>query len=161
MIAGKSVNALLLAVLLCAAPALAGESGTARKASELKNEPYREAKTIGVLGAGDKIEILRKQGGWYHVRSAQGSGWVRMLSVRRGQARKGGLDATELVGLASGRAGTGQVVSNTGIRGLSEEELKAAQYNGAELRRLESFGTPRAEAHDFATRGGLKARTVN
>jgi hypothetical protein len=45
----------LLAVLLLSAPfAHAGDSGATVKAEELKAEPFRDAKTIGKLAAGDK-----------------------------------------------------------------------------------------------------------
>ena len=65
-----------------------------------------------------------------------------------------------LLGLASGRAGTGKVVATTGIRGLSEEDLKAAKYNETELKKAESYGVTRAEAQKFAAEGKLTARKV-
>jgi D-arabinose 1-dehydrogenase-like Zn-dependent alcohol dehydrogenase len=83
-----------------------------------------------------------------------------MLSVRRGEARKGSSDVAGIVGLASGRAGTGHVVATTGIRGLSEEELKAAEYNEAEVTKAESYSTTRAEARKFAANEKLVARKV-
>ena len=45
--------------------ALGGEDGTARKTSSLMKAPYRDAKAIGVLSTGDKVDILETQGGWY------------------------------------------------------------------------------------------------
>ncbi len=152
--------ALLVTFLLAVGTTLAGEAGTALKADDLKAEPFRDAKTVGSLTAGDKVEILKKQGGWFQVKSTKGSGWVRMLSIRRGEARKGSGDAAGVLGLASGRAGTGGVVATTGIRGLSEEELKAAKYNETELRKAESFVATEAEARRFAAEGKLVARKV-
>ncbi|GAO36985.1 ligand-binding protein SH3 [Sulfuricella sp. T08] len=154
----------LLAALLLAMPtAYAGESGAAVKADELKTEPFRDAKTVGKLTSGDKVEILKKDGGWFQVKSTRGNGWVRMLSIRRGEARKTstGSEITGLAGLASGRAGTGRVVATTGIRGLNEEELKAAKFNEAELKRAESSLTSRAEAKKFAAKGKLTARKLD
>ena len=83
-----------------------------------------------------------------------------MLSIRRGEARKGSGDAAGVLGLASGRAGTGHVVATTGIRGLSEEDLKAAKYNELELKKAESFGATQAEGRKFAAEGRLVARKV-
>ena len=157
---GKGITVLLAAVLLGAGTALAGDAGTALKADDLKAEPFRDAKTVGSLATGDRVEILKKEGGWLQVKSAKGSGWVRMLSIRRGEARKGSGDAAGVLGLASGRAGTGQVVATTGIRGLNEEELKAAKYNETELKKAESFGTTQAEARKFAAEGQLVPRKV-
>jgi uncharacterized protein YgiM (DUF1202 family) len=155
---------LLLTALLLAAPiAHAGESGAAVKTDELKAEPFRDAKTVGKLTAGDPVEILKKDGGWFQIKSARGSGWVRMLSVRRGAARKAsaGGEVAGLAKLASGRAGTGRVVATTGIRGLNEEELKAAKYDEAELKRAESSLTSRADAQKFAAKGKLSARKLD
>jgi hypothetical protein len=152
--------ALLVTFLLAMGTTLAGEAGTALKADDLKAEPFRDAKTVGSLTPGDNVEILEKQGGWFQVKSAKGSGWVRMLSIRRGEARKGSGDAAGVLGLASGRAGTGHVVATTGIRGLSEEELKAAKYNETELKKAESFTVTEAEARRFAAEGKLVARKV-
>ena len=156
----RIIGALLVTFLLAAGTAAAGEAGTVLKTDGLMAEPFRDAQTVGSLTAGDSVEILKKQGGWFQVKSAKGSGWVRMLSVRRGEARKGSVDAAGLLGLASGRAGTGHVVATTGIRGLSEEDLKAAKYNGAELKKAESFGVTQAEARKFAGAGKLVARKV-
>ena len=156
----RSLGVLLATFLLAAGTALAGEAGTALKADNLKVEPFRDAKIVGSLTAGDHVEILKKQGGWFQVKSAKGSGWVRMLSIRRGEARKGSGDAAGVLGLASGRAGTGRVVATTGIRGLSEEELKAAKYNELELKKAESFAATQAEARTFAAEGKLVARKV-
>ena len=153
--------ALLATFLLFAGTAVAGERGTSLKADDLKAEPFRDARTVGSLNAGDSVEILKKQGGWFQVKSGKGSGWVRMLSIRRGEARKGSVDAAGVLDLASGRAGTGRVVASTGIRGLGEEDLKAAKYNELELKKAESFAATQAEAWRFAAEGKLVARKVD
>ena len=149
---------LMLAALIFSGALHAAENGTALKGDDLKAEPFRDAKTVAALAAGDKVDILRKDGGWYEVKSAKGKGWVRMLSIRKGDARKGGGDAGGLLALSSGRAGTGKVVATTGIRGLNEEELKAAKFSEAELKRAESYATGKAEAAKFAATGKLAAR---
>lgn len=143
---------------LLALSAHAAESGTALKADAIKAEPFNDAKTVATLTAGDKVEIVKKDGGWLQIKSAKGKGWVRMLSVRKGEARKGTGDAAGLLGLASGRAGTGKVVATTGIRGLNEEELKSAQFNATELQLAESYATGKAEAQKFAAQGKLVPR---
>jgi len=149
---------LMLGALLLSGALYAAENGTLLKGDELKAEPFRDAKTVAALAAGDKVDILKKEGGWYEVKSTKGKGWVRMLSIRKGDARKGGGDASGVLALASGRAGTGKVVATTGIRGLNEEELKAAKFNETELKRAESYTTGKAEAAKFAAAGKLAAR---
>lgn len=150
-----------IAALLLSGALHAAESGTALKPDDIKAAPYRDAKTVATLAAGDKVDILKKDGGWFQVKSARGKGWVRMLSIRKGDARKGSGGAAGLLGLASGRAGTGKVVATTGIRGLNEEELKAAKFDEAELKRAESHATSKSAAAKFAAQGKLAARTFD
>jgi len=116
---------------------------------------------VSTLGVGDKVNLLKKDGGWLNVTSAKGSGWVRMLSIRKGDAKKekGVLDSFK--GLASGRAGTGKVVATTGVRGLNEEELKAASFDAKELSLAESYLTSKADAQSFANQGKLKPRSFD
>lgn len=141
----------------------AADVGRLQKPDQLKAQPFRDAKNVSTLAAGDRVEILKRQGGWFQVKSARGSGWVRMLSVRRGEAVKasGASEAVGLLGLASGRAGTGKVVATTGIRGLNEEQLKAAQYSVSELKLSDSFVQSPADARKFAVKGKLVARATD
>lgn len=152
---------LVALAVLAAHVAWAAETGTLLKADELKAEPFRDARTLATLASGGKVDILGKDGGWYKVKSAKGSGWVRMLSIRKGEARKGGGDAAGLLGVASGRAGTGKVVATTGIRGLNEEDLKSAKFNAEELKLAESYATARADAQKFAAQAKLEARQMD
>ena len=158
----RSIFIFLLTLLLIPV-AFAAESGVTVKAEELKSEPFRDAKTITTLALGDKVDILSKNGGWLKVKSAKGSGWVRMLSIRRGAARKNNsaTDMKGLAGLASGRSSTGRIVATTGIRGLSEEELKAAKFDEAEIKLAESYLTSKTEAQKFATAGKLAKRKMD
>lgn len=149
---------LMICALLLSGALHAAESGTMLKADDIKKEPFRDAKTVAKLATGDKVDILKKDGGWYQVKSAKGKGWVRMLNIRKGDARKGSGGASGVLALASGRAGTGKVVATTGIRGLNEEELKAAKFNEAELKLAESYATGKPDAAKFAASGKLAAR---
>lgn len=140
--------------ILAAPPLMAAESGTALKADTLKAEPFADAKSAGVLTKNEPLQILNKKGAWLQVKTKKSTGWVRLLSVKRastGNALQGTVD------VATGRAGTGKVVSTTGIRGLSAEELQAAQFNEAEMKKLESYTASKADGQQFASAGGLSA----
>ena len=138
--------------------AMAAETGVALKADEIRAEPFGDAKSVAKLAANDKVEILGKEGGWLKINSARGKGWVRMLSIRKGDAKKGGNEAAGVLKLASGRAGTGKVVATTGIRGLNEEELKAARFDAEEVKLAESYSASVAQGQQFANEGKLAAR---
>lgn len=147
----------LLLMLLCAPLiALAGEAGTALKLDTLRAEPFADAKTAGTLNKGDSVDIVSKKGAWLQVKTKKSSGWVRLLSVKRGGATSNNA-LGGAISVASGRAGTGKVVSTTGIRGLSAEELKSAKFNEEEMKKMESYQTSAADAKSYAAAGGLSA----
>ncbi len=155
----------LMALMVCASMqsgmALAGEAGTMSKADEMKAEPFRDAKSVKALAVGEKLDILSKQGGWFKVKVGKATGWVHMLSVRKVDAKKGAVNSSGLLALSSGRAGTGKVVATTGVRGLKEEELKAATFNEAELKRAEANASSKSDAAAFAKQGKLVARSFD
>ncbi len=151
----------LLAGMLALGTGLAhAEGGTALKTDTLRIEPFADAKTVGKMARNDKLEILEKKGAWLRVKAPKASGWVRLLSVKRGTSGKPS-EAAGVLGVASGRAGTGQVVSTTGVRGLNEEELKSASFNEDEVARLEGYAASAEQARQFASSGGLKERRLD
>lgn len=143
---------------LLAMSAFAAETGSVIRADGIKVEPYRDAKTIAKLSVGDKVEIIKKNGGWLQIKSTKGQGWVHMLNIRKGGVRRESGDISGLLGMASGRAGTGKIVATTGVRGLDEVELQSAKFNETELSMVESYSKSRADAQTFAIQGKLVAR---
>ena len=146
-------------LLIMCAPllALAGEAGTAIKIDTLRAEPFADAKTSGTLNKGDSVDILSKKGAWLQVKTKSKTGWVRILSVKRGGASA---SSSSIADVASGRTGTGKVVSTTGIRGLSAEDLKAAKFNEEEMKKMESHLLTPADGQSFASAGGLTATKI-
>lgn len=146
---------LAVPLIVFASLAHGAENGTALKADTLRAEPFADAKSAGNMARNDKLVILEKKGAWLKVKAPKASGWVRLLSVKRASTGKSN-EAAGVLNVASGRAGTGQVVSTTGVRGLNEEELKAAKFNEEETKKLESYSISKEQAQQFATAGGLK-----
>ena len=152
----------LVALAATALVYAATESGVVLKADSIKSEPFKDASTVGSLNKGDSVQIVAKKGGWLQIKSAAGAGWVRMLSIKRGAAG-GSSAAGELGGVAAmstGRAGTGQITSATGVRGLSEEDLKAAKFDAAELARAQGNAVSASVAGQFAAAGKLASQNV-
>lgn len=148
-------------LFLCLALSLSAhaEPGTATKADSLRVEPYADAKASGKLTRGAKVEIVAKQGAWYQIKTGKSTGWVRLLSIKR-DAAGASVSGKGVLDVASGRAGTGQVVATTGVRGLSESELKNAHFNAAEIQRMESFQVSAADAKSQARAAGLQPVSV-
>jgi len=153
----------ILAVLLTTTHSLFAEPGYLVRSSDLMDEPYRDARVLNVLKENAPVDILKRKGGWLQINAGGKTGWARMSSIRKGVAAKkpdSGSEAKGVLNLASGRAGTGNVVSATGVRGLSEEDLKEARFNLAEINKMESFNVNETQASRFARAGQLTARQV-
>ncbi|MFZ5722589.1 MAG: SH3 domain-containing protein [Pseudomonadota bacterium] len=156
-----NIRLLLLAATLAggtaaATPAMAADPGTLNRAETLREKPFADAKSVAALATGAKVDILTRNGGWYQVKSGTKTGWVRMLSVRRAAATSSA-SVTGIAGVASGRTGTGKVVTTTGVRGLGDGELTAAAFNETQIAQAEKYRVTRKDADAFAKQGGLVA----
>lgn len=144
---------LLLAAL--ALPAFASQPATVARPAELRSQPLTSAGTLKTLPAGAKLEVLKRVGGWYQVKTADAEGWVRMWLVRFASPPSSG--GTSVAVLGSGRSGSTYTTATTGVRGLSEEELKNARPNPAAVAALEQLAVVPDDARRFAKAGSLKA----
>lgn len=150
-------HALFLASLTVSASTLAAETGVILKADQLRAEAFSDAKVVANVNKNDSVDILNKKGAWLQIKSNGNTGWVRLLTVKRNNA--GGSNLAGAVNVATGRSGTGKVVSTTGIRGLSAEDLKTAAFNEAETQKLERLAVTSEEAKQFANKAGLVTQT--
>jgi hypothetical protein len=142
------------------APAVSmnGDPGTLVRADTLRARNAADAPEVASLAAGSKVKILSRDGAWYQVNADGKSGWVRMMSVRRSAAASS--DVAGLAGIASGRTGTGKVVTTTGVRGLDSGDLTAATFDEARIAKAESLRVTRADAEAFARQAGLVVQAV-
>lgn len=60
---GQALVVCVIGLSTLTAPALGAEPGTTRKATELREAPFRDAPMLGVLPRGDAVEIRHKRGG--------------------------------------------------------------------------------------------------
>jgi hypothetical protein len=143
---------IVFALLFAAGAALAAETGTLVRATDLKKEPFSDASNVASLPEKAKVEVLARQGGWTRVKTGDGAtGWVRMLALRMGdeaQAKQGGSGLAQLFNVA--RTGSSGNTVTTGVRGLDKEQIQNATPNPAELAKLNAYRLNRAEAERFA-----------
>lgn len=153
-------RSLLLLALLLAWPAFClAEPATMSRSDRFLEKPFSDAKVLGQLTTGQAVDIIKREGAWYQVKNAGKSGWVRMLSVRR-TAAAAGASAGSLAQVATGRAGTGKIVSTTGVRGLGEESLQEAPFSESAIAAAERFRVSAADAGRFAGEAGLAPRRI-
>lgn len=152
----KPVLFLLLALSL---PALAAQSGTTTRAAELRSSPLADGKLLQTLPPNTKVDVVKRVGGWYEVKTTTGAqGWVRMWLLRFSTQAGGGAALKENVAvLSSGRSSSTYTTATTGVRGLSEEELRNATPDPAAVQALEKLAVTAADARGFASKVPLKA----
>ena len=152
-------TAAILIGLVLSVPAWAAR-GSLLRAESLRTAPAADAPIVAELARGTAVDAVGRQGGWIRVRNGAQTGWVRLLSVRPGQAGERGVGFGEVTGLIARRPDASRVVSVAGVRGLSEENLKTAKFNARQLEKLDSYAVGAEAARAFAAEQGLRARQV-
>lgn len=142
--------------------AWAAEEAYTIRATELKARPYGDAQTLATLPARSKVQVLQRRSSWTEIRAGENKGWVKMLSLQLAQGaaqRRADNGLRSLFNVA--RSGGSGATVTTGVRGLSEEQLKNAQPDPAALRELERYAANRRDAQRFAADGKLRAQSVD
>lgn len=148
-----------MALCMMAASAWAAP-GTVLRNDKLYSQPSASSKVAANVSRGASVNILAKQGGWLRVSAGKSTGWIRLLSVRAGAGGLGGAGLGDVVGAATTRSDPSRVVAVAGLRGLNEEDLKQAKFNGDELARMNAWQATPAQARSFAAQSGLKTAKV-
>jgi hypothetical protein len=131
----------------------------------LRDEALREfgtadAVVIAQLPRGAAVEILQRNGGWLWVRAGEREGWVRVFSVRGGNAAP----ATSFWGkiksafLQSGADSRG-VVAVAGLRGIDATQAVFRQTEMV-IRTLDAYQPNPAQIEAFARAAGLKRQEL-
>lgn len=149
----------MLALCVTSASALAAP-GTVLRSEKIYSAPSSGSKVTANVAKGASVNILSKQGGWLRVSAGKYSGWMRLLSVRAGAGGLSGSGVGDVLGAAATRSDPSRVVAVAGLRGLNDEELKQAKFNGEELARLDAWNVTESQARSFASQSGLVAVNV-
>lgn len=149
-------------LLLAAAASLAlAQTGTFKSAQSLRAEPAEQAAAAGNVAEGARFELVERKGFWVRVKSGAATGWAKLSAVNLEQGNAGaGSAGSVLSGLASGRAGSGNIVSTAGTRGLSAEELKASKPDMEAVAQVKRQAAPAPAAASYAQSGGLRSRQL-
>jgi hypothetical protein len=158
-------------ILLWLAPALAIaaaapviETGSTLRPVDLKSKPFLDADTVAKLPERADLVIVTRQGPWMQVKTKDNkTGYVRLLQVRLNAsdsmlAARPATDRT--VAVASPLPGPSSATTTTGVRGFSEEDLKASKPNKAEYDKMKSLAVPVEQVVAMAASSQLAARSV-
>lgn len=141
--------------------AVSAEPVTVERDSVLRTEPRTEAGAVGNLAAGATGEALARQGAWVQVRSGMLTGWLYSFNVRFGATSASGDGSGSVLGRIFGPRQRVSVTSTIGIRGLDEEDLKQARFDGGQMQQLDGFSATREQAEAHAGDAGLRASRVD
>lgn len=153
------IPASMLAMCIATMSALAAP-GTVLRNDKLYSQPNAASKVAANVPKGASVDIVAKQGGWLRVNSGKSTGWIRLLSVRAGAGGLGGAGLGDVVGAATTKSDPSRVVAVAGLRGLNDEDLKQAKFNGEELAKLNAWQATPAQVRNFAAQAGLAVTNV-
>jgi hypothetical protein len=150
---------LLVAGLSLIGDAWAQDAATTNRATDLKERPSAEARTVAPLAADAPVKILARQGAWTQVEAGTQRGWVRAFHLRFQStvetSSSGGSGITSFFGFGSRQAPTTSKVATLGIRGLTPDDFKNASPDPAALKKLQSWRADKASAERFAKEAKL------
>lgn len=151
----------LFIALLCASTLALADPGSVTRATDLKDKPFLDARTVTRLAAGSAVDIQTRKGAWAQVSTRDGkSGWLKILNIRSGAASSGsGLGGVNQI-LNVARTGSSGNTVTTGVKGLSAEQIKNAKPNPQEVERMKSYGISSQDAQRFARSSRLESRSV-
>lgn len=170
---------LLILLLLCQPLAASERSGVVVRSASVFDGPGIDARAVGKLEAGTRVSIFSRRGGWKEIFADDAAvvGWVRAYQVREGDYAPPAAVETEadergfLSGLASfsrkasrffggGGASTSEGTATIGVRGLSEEQLQAAQPDFDQFARMQQFASTPERLARFKRNGRLRKQDV-
>jgi hypothetical protein len=153
------LSGVLAAVVLAASPvAGADEMATVMGHEVIRAEANAGASIVGTLAQGSSVQLLERKGFWVRVKSGAGTGWLKLSGLSL-QSQKSASSALPIS--ASGRIGSGNVVSATGTRGISSETLVSARPDVAGVQQLQRNAVSSGEASRFASEGQLVSRNLD
>jgi hypothetical protein len=124
----------------------------------LRAEPSPASAAVATATRNSRVEVLERKGFWMKIKSGSATGWVKMTGVATDAAA--GQGAGSLSSLASGRSGSGNIVSASGTRGLSEAELRGRRRAEA-VKQVKKLAVSSTDSAQFATDGHLQTRKLD
>ncbi len=138
----------------------AGEIAYTVRSTELKAKPFSDAVTLARLEQHTKVEVIGRRSSWRQVQVNGKAGWIKMLSLKFNHTdRKAGDTGLATLFNVATTGRTGSSVT-TGVRGLSEDDLKHTKPNPKALEVMDTFGVDKSEAQHFAKVGKLSSQSM-
>ncbi|MES2047702.1 MAG: hypothetical protein V4447_04825 [Pseudomonadota bacterium] len=153
---------LILSFTLLSSLAFAKDEAFAVRATDVKEQPFSDAKTVAKLSENAKIEVLTRKGSWMQVSATGVNGWVKMLSLRfesRGPASSNDNSGLKSVYNLATTGSSGSTVT-TATRSLDEKKFTKTNANLQALASMRTFAVSKADAQKFAKIEKLNEQTL-
>lgn len=167
---GRTRILLSMALLLFSTSVLVAEQATLLRSTELRAAPFRDAEVVQRLSANTNLQVVKRKGGWYQVKTAGKTGWVRMTTLLfsrpAGSPASSGPSSGEQAaddavgGLLTGRSSYRGVTAATGIRGLEAVDIRNSVPNDAAVTAMDKYAVSAKSARSYASSVGLKSKKV-
>ena len=134
-----------------------------KKDGDIRADPSNSATVVSTIKNADKVLILGRKGFWVEVKFGNSKGWTKISNLDIKDDNNSGTSdgLSVLSGLASGRVGTGNIVSAAGTRGLDGDQIKAAKNDEVQFKNLTNSRVRPEEATSFAKAAGLYSRNIS
>ncbi len=103
---------------------------------------------VGSIKAGSSVTVVKRQGFWAQLQSANGAGWVKLTQLTFG-------GVSGVAALDTGRAGSGNIVSTSAARGLSSKDLLSGRPDSAAVAAMDAWTPELASVEKFVAEGGV------
>ena len=136
--------------------AFAQQRAIVERDAQLRAAPQNGAAVVGALKQGTSVEVIVQKGIWVNLKTGSGTGWTNSYNVRF-------LSASEPASRPSVRAAPSRrttITSTIGIRGLDEEDLRAAHFDDSQMSLLDQYASTRQDAETAARASGLTRARV-
>ena len=146
-----TVQAFLASSLALSSYLAHGEPMIVLRNTDLKADRFLDAPTVGQLSAGQSVDSTKIEAGWIQVKAVNQRGWVRAMAL------KGNTSAAiaNVAMIESGRSGTGNSMSTTGVRSIPKASRHAliigiGEYSVSGISTLKGVGNDMQSAAAIA-----------
>jgi hypothetical protein len=147
-----ATSCLAVGISLLSSVAFCKESAFAVRATDVKDQPFSDARTVSTLPESAKIEVLTRKGSWTQINAPAGTGWVKMLSLRfESQSQAAGNDNSTLKSVYNlATTGSSGSTVTTATRSLDEKKFGKTVANPQALASMRTFAVSKTDAQQFA-----------
>jgi hypothetical protein len=160
-------NYFIYFIVLFSSSLQAGQPATVVVDTQIYKEPFLDSESLSDVSANTSVDILRRKGGWYLILvTPELTGWVRMTSLRKQASpsdikQKGSSLGSTLDSVISGRTGTSDVTTTTGVKGLDAGDIENSQPDEEAVEKMKSLRSDKQDASSYAGELSLQPQPVD